>query len=109
MACTFSSFASGGMAHPCARMNPLGPTSLIEPLGVRAHLLGRAQGEHARRHVAQEAHVVAQDLLGFEDVGHAVEREHARGRGQLLEALEVAIPVGVEVQDGDDPLGGDAR
>ena len=52
-------------------------------------------------HVAHDAHVVAQDLLGLEDVGLAVEREHALALGELLQPLEVPGPVGVEVQHRD--------
>ena len=74
MALTFSYLASMGTSQPEERMNPDGPISLDEALAVGRDVCGRPQGEQRRRHVAHDAHVVAQDLLGLEDVGLAVQR-----------------------------------
>ena len=73
IALTFSNLASGGMAQPIAMMKPSGPTSVEQAVAVGLDLVDRAQRQHRRGHVAQDAHVPGQDLLGPEDVGLAVE------------------------------------
>ncbi len=104
IAFTFSNLALGGMAQPIAMMNPSGPTSVEQPVAVGLDLVHRAERQHRRWHVAHQAHVAAEDLLGAEEVGLPVGRQHARPRRQLQQTLDLAVPVGVVVQHRDAAL-----
>ena len=107
IALTFSTLAFGGMAQPIAMMNPSGTDLRQQAVAVSLDLVDRTEGQHGRRHVAHQAHVPAQDLLGAEEVGGRVGREHAGARRQLEQPLDLAVPAGVVVQHGDAALFGD--
>ncbi|MBA7671851.1 hypothetical protein ES703_80017 [subsurface metagenome] len=49
--------------------------------------------------------MVAERLFGGKDVGGAVERQHHRAPGQLLEVGDIPVPARIQVEPGDDPLG----
>ena len=88
-------------------MKPSGPTSVEQAVAVGLDVVDRAERQHGRRHVAHQAHVPAQDLLGAEEVGRPVGGEHAGARRQLEQPLDLPVPVGVVVQHRDAALFGD--